>query len=325
MKTAFVTGGSGFLGLNLLEQLIETNWKILNFDISPIPGSFVGREKVVQIQGDITDLSSCEQAMPEKVDVVFHLAGDTSHWKQGDERQTRINVEGTRNLVDTALKRKAGRFIYTSSIAAYGFQPDRITEESVSNAENFWLNYFRTKRLAELEVHKGIKSGLDSVILNPANIIGPYDFSGWSRMFGMINKGNLPGAPPGKATFCHVQEVARAQIKAYEKGRTGHNYLLGGADASWIEFVQAIGRLLNLKTPKNPTPGFVLKALGRASYWLSTLTDKEPDVTPEKAILISSELVCSSEKAINELEYNPIPLVKMLEDCHEWMINENRL
>ncbi len=325
MKTAFVTGGSGFLGLNLLEQLIEANWKILNFDLSPLPDSFVGREKVDYIQGDITDHAACEQAMPEGVDGVFHLAGDISHWSRGDERQTRINVDGTRNMVDAAIKKKADRFIYTSSIAAYGFQREQVTEESVSTAENFWLNYFRTKRLAELEVRQGIKKGLDGVILNPANIIGPYDFSGWSRMFGMIENGKLAGAPPGKATFCHVQEVARAQIMAYEKGRTGHNYLLGGADASWFEFVQEIGKLLNRKTPKKPTPGFLLKALGRVSHWTSYLTGKEPDITPEKAILISSELLCSSEKAIKELDFKTVTLQEMLSDCYQWMRKEGRI
>ncbi len=324
MKTAFVTGGSGFLGLNLLEQLIDADWKVLVFDLVPLPELFNASERVEQIRGDITDYTACEHAMPEKIDVVFHLAGDTSHWKRGDERQTRVNVEGTRNMVAAALKQKTGRFIYTSSIAAYGFQPGRITEETVSRAENFWLNYFRTKRLAEIEVHKGIENGLDGVILNPANIIGPYDFAGWSRLFGMIKNGKLAGAPPGSATFCHAVEVARAQVMAYEKGRTGHNYLLGGADASWFEFVQEIGRLLGKKAPK-PIPGSILKGLGRASYWISCLTGKEPDVTPEKAILTSSELVCDSDKAINELGYTPVPLAKMLEDCHQWMIKENRL
>ncbi len=324
MKTAFVTGGSGFLGLNLLEQLIEAKWKTLVFDLSAPPEAFVQNEQIEYIQGDITDYAACEEALPDKVDAVFHLAGDTSHWKKGDQRQTRINVDGTRHMVNASLKRKAGKFIYTSSIAAYGFQPVRITEETVSTAENYWLNYFRTKRLAEIEVQKGIKKGLDGVILNPANIIGPYDFSGWSRLFGMINNGKLAGVPPGSATFCHVAEVARAHIMAYEKGRAGHNYLLGGVDASWFEFVQEIGKLLDRKTPK-PIPGFILRALGRASQWVSYLTGKEPDLTPEKTVLTSSELICSSKKAIDELGYTPVPLVKMLEDCHDWMIKEQRI
>jgi len=160
--------------------------------------------------------------------------------------------------VNAALKKKANRFIHTSSIATYGFQAGRITEEAQSSVDNyFWINYFRTKYLAELEIQRGIKNGLDAVILNPANIIGPYDHSGWSRMFFLINKGKIVGAPPGSASFCHVHEVAKAHITAFENGRCGHNYLLGGADATWLEFTKEIGNILGCKTPDKPIPSFV--------------------------------------------------------------------
>ncbi len=189
LNTAFVTGGSGFLGLNLLEQLIKLNAQIVVFDLKPSDQAIFKNRSITFIEGDITDPYACEKAMPENIDAVFHLAGNTSHWKYGDDLQTKINVMGTKNIVETALKKKAKRFIHTSSIAAFGFQPDTITEHSNSTAEGSGINYFRTKYLAELEVQQGIQKGLDAVILNPANIIGPYDYSGWSRMFFLIDKG----------------------------------------------------------------------------------------------------------------------------------------
>ena len=325
MKTAFVTGEAGFLGLNLIAQLVADHWQVLALDRMTSNVKHLEKLDVQLVVGDITNPTSYERAMPEDVDAVFHVAGNTGHWRLGDTRQTRDNVEGTRIMVSTALKRNARRFIFTSSIAAYGFHPERITEDTQSNAHNSWINYFRTKRLAELEVHKGIEQGLYAVILNPANIIGPYDYAGWSRLFTLIEKGHLPGAPPGRASFCHVREVAGAHISAYEKGRCGHNYLLGGADATFLELVQQIGRLLGRKVPARPTPAFLLKVIGRLSHWGSYLTRKEPDLTPEKATLVSSELVCSSKKAEQELGYKPVPLSTMLEDCHRWMIKEGLL
>jgi nucleoside-diphosphate-sugar epimerase len=325
LKTAFVSGGAGFLGLNLVENLVAAGWKVVVFDPASAGAATLEKPAVRCVEGDVTDVASCTGAMPEGVDAVFHLAADTSHWSRGDARQTRVNVRGTRVIVSAALERKARRFVHTSSIAAYGFQPGRISEESRSTALDSSINYFRSKRLAELEVQRGIEQGLDAVILNPANIIGPHDRSGWSRFFGLIDRGRLPGVPPGRASFCHVREVAAAELAAWERGRCGHHYLLGGADASFLELVQAIGKLLGRPTPTRTTPAWLSKLAGRLSLWGSCLTGREPELTPEKATLLSAELVCSSHKAEQELGYRPVPLESMLADCHRWLLEQHLL
>jgi len=325
LKTAFVTGGAGFLGINLIERLVAKKWHVMTMDLTSPNAKYLQNMDVQLITGDITDPDCCKKSIPDSIDAVFHVAGNTSHWKHGNELQTLVNVSGTQNMINAALKRKVKRFIYTSSIAAYGFHPNRITEESISTAENFWINYFHTKRLAEMEVHRGIQKGLDAVILNPSNIIGAYDFSGWSRLFHLIHENRLPGVPPGRASFCHAQAVADAHISAFKNGKCGHNYLLGGEDASFHALVEQIGKLLGKKVPARPTPGFILKTIGRASYWWSKISKKEPDLTPEKALLVSSELVCSSQKAITELGYQPHSLSFMLKDCHQWLIKEKRI
>ena len=325
MKTAFVTGGAGFLGVNLVEQLVAAGWEVIVFDTAGANSAQIEKQGVSLVKGDITDLASCQRALPAGVDAVFHLAGDTSHWKLGDARQTKVNVEGTRNVVAAALRSKARRLVHTSSVAAYGFQPSRITEEMQSTALDSSINYFRSKRLAELEVQREIDRGLDAVILNPSNILGPHDGSGWSRFFRLIDQGRLPGVPPGRASFCHVREVAAAHIGAFERGRPGRHYLLGGADATFLELVQQIGRLMGRPTPSRATPAFLSKLAGRLSLWGSYLTRREPNLTPEKATLLSSELLCSSEKAERELGYRSVPLQTMLEDCHHWMLAEGLL
>jgi len=274
------------------------------------------------VAGDITDHASCEQLIPENTNAVFHVAGNVSHWKLGDALQTLVNVDGTRNMIDASLKQNAHRFIYTSSIAAYGFHSHRVTESTPSTADNFWINYFRTKRLAELEVHDGIRRGLDAVILNPSNIIGAYDLSGWSRLFHLINENRLPGNPPGSGSFCHSKEVANAHIAAYENGRCGHNYLLGGVDVTFQVLAEEIGKLLGKKVPSRPTPAFVLEIIGRLSQWRSYVTKKDPDLTPEKALLVLSDLVCSTQKAIDGLVYRPQSLSSMFNDCYQWLIRE---
>jgi nucleoside-diphosphate-sugar epimerase len=325
MKTAFVTGGAGFLSHHLIAQLVEAGWKVWALDLAASGAEHLERLGVELIEGDITDPESCERAIPEGLDALFHVAASTSHWKLGDAQQTRVNVEGTRNVVTGALKRKTRRLIHTSSIAAYGFQPQRITEKCRSTALESSINYFRTKRLAELEVHAGIRAGLEAVILNPCNIVGAFDRSGWSRFFTLIEQGRLPGIPPGRSTFCHAPEVARAHLSAVEHGRSGEHYILGGADATFLEFAQGIGALLGRETPSRPTPAWLSKGAGRLSLWASYLTRREPDLTPETATLLSGILVASSAKAERELGYQPAPLSTMLEACHRWMLEEGLL
>jgi nucleoside-diphosphate-sugar epimerase len=324
-KTAFVTGGAGFLGVHLVSQLVAAGWKVLVFDRDAPEATQLEKLGIPILRGDITDPASCQEAMPAQVDAVFHLAANTSHWKLANSVQTRVNVEGTRTVVSTALARNAGRFIHTSSTAAYGFHTGQITEQTPSRALGSSINYFRTKRKAELEIERGIREGLDAVILNPANIIGSFDRSGWSRFFTLIDQGQLPGVPPGRASFCHVAEVARAHLAAYERGRCGERYLLGGADASFLEVVQQIGEMMGRPTPAGSTPAFLSKAAAQLYLWRSYLTRQEPHLTPEKAALLSGELICSSEKAERELGYRAVALSAMLEDCYQWMCAEELL
>jgi len=321
IKTAFVTGGAGFLGRNLVEELLLSDFEVVIFDRAR-PNGMLAERGVSFAQGDLTDAKACERAMPEGVDAVFHVAADTTHWKLGDAQQTKVNVDGTRAVAAAAIRRSASRFILTSSIAAFGFQRERITEDTVSTALHASINYFRSKRRAELEVLQAVERGLDAVILNPANIVGRYDASGWSRFFRLIAEGSLPGIPPGSGSFCHAREVARAHVAAFERGQSGHHYLLGGVDATFLEVVQRIGALLDRPVPKRPMPAFVSKAAGRLSLWGSYLTRREPDLTPEKAALLSADLLCSSDKAEKELAYQPVALQVMLEDCHRWLCEE---
>ena len=322
MPVAFVTGGTGFLGLNLIEQLLAQSWEVIALH-RPTSNLKHLREKDIQlVEGSITEPDSLITIFPEKVDAVFHVAGNTNLWSRRNHLQTRDNVEGTQNMVAAALKRQAKRFIHTSSEAAYGHHQQRIDEETQSNAIHSPINYHRTKYLAEMEIRKGIAKGLDALIINPANIIGPYDYHNWSQLFTLIDRQKLPGVPPATQTFCHVRKVAKAQITAFYRGKKGENYILGGAEVDYLTIAQEIKDMLGKQTPKKTTPGWMLKMLGRVSLWGSYITGKEPDMTPEKAILITSQVFCNSQKAENELDYHSVPLRSMLGDCYQWMLSE---
>ena len=115
----------------------------------------------------------------------------------------------------------------------------------------------------------------------------------------------------------------RAHVAAVEKGQTGHNYLLGGPDASYAEIVRMVCELLG--TPPNTMVGrpMVLSLAGRVSEWMSRITGKEPRISEEAAVMLSANIVCRSDKAVRELGYQVAPVEIMLRDCIDWMIAEN--
>ncbi len=324
-KTAFVTGGTGFVGINLVDQLCAGGWEVTALHRPTSDLIYLGRRAVRLVEGDITEPGSLERALPEGVDVVFHVAGNLNMWSRRNAEQIRDNVYGTRNVVARALAAKAGRLVHTSSIAAWGLPRGRIDESAPQRGGGAPINYLRTKYLAEEEVRKGLAQGLDAVILNPANIIGPYDRHGLARLIKLVHARKLPGVPPCEASFCHVREVAKAHLAAAEKGRRGENYLLGGADAAYLEVVRTVGEIAGRQVPVRVTPAPVLKAMGRLSQWASHVTGKEPTITPEIAKLVSRRLFCDSAKAERELGFKPVRLRAMFEDSYRWLANQGLL
>jgi nucleoside-diphosphate-sugar epimerase len=320
-RTAFVTGGTGFLGRHIVEQLASRGWRIVALHR---PTSDVRHLKAGGAQlavGSITDADSILRGIPDGCDAVFHVAGNTSLWSGDREQQTRENVDGTRNVVQAALARKVGRLVHTSTEGAWGEQHEAPFDETAkSNALASFINYERTKYLGELEVLKGVEKGLPACIMCPGHIVGKYDSTQWARMIVLVAKGKLPGVPPGKGTWAHATQVARAHVAAVDKGRSGERYLLGGAWETYLEAIRIIGELTGKKVPARAMPAWIVGVLGRVSQWGSYVTKKAPTVTPEIAAGMSRPPhLFKSDKAIRELGYEAIPLKDMLRESYEWL------
>ena len=123
---------------------------------------------------------------------------------------------------------------------------------------------------------------------------------------------------PGRACYCDVGSVVRAHLAAAEKGRTGHNYILGGSEASYSEIVQMVGKLLGQRTNTRIGRPLVLRSAGRVSEWISKITGKEPRISAESAAIVCGSIICRSDKAMRELDYRPTSLETMFRDCIGW-------
>lgn len=323
-KTAFVTGANGFVGTNLLRELLAQDWRVVamcrkSSDIRDLEGLPV--ERVI---ADVTDIDSLRAAMPRNPDAVFHAAGNTSLWARAGVEQLRVNVKGTRNVVRVALEKCARRFVHTSSVVAFGLHSGTVTEDTPTRGSNSPVVYVRSKAMAEREVRHGISKGLPAVIVNPGHLVGPYDRHNWSRLFGLVRGHRLPGVPPGGGSFCHAPTVAATLIAAAERGEVGANYLLGGADVSYAGLASEIARLIGRKTRVRALPPKLLRTYALAEEYIAPLFGREPEITRDAVELLASNLYCSSRRAMRELGYQPTPLPAMLEHCYRWLL-DNRL
>lgn len=324
-KNAFVTGGTGFLGINLIEQLLTDGWQVTALHRPNADLTYLKRFRVALIEGAIDDKASLEKAMPVNLDAVFHVAGDTNMWKKHNERQTRCNVAGTRNLVEVAINKKARCFIHTSSISAWGPVSGLIDEQTPQQGSTSLVNYEKTKWAGEQEALKAMQSGMKVVVMNPATIVGPYDKNTWGRAFFSLLKGEVPLTPSGNTSIVHVHEVVKAHIASVDKGQNGHNYILGGINSSFPEFFGEIAALLGKKLPTIASPG-LFKGLATLLEFGARFTQKEPPVTPELAEITSrKDYRFSSEKAQRELGLCNIPIKTCVNDNYQWLINEGLL
>ncbi len=325
MKSAFVTGATGFVGTNLVNELVRDGWSVTCLHRAGSNLTYLRRHPVELRVGDILDAQALRAAIPADVDAVFHVAADTQAWRPRDAAQTRTNVEGTRTVVEAARARGARRFVLTSTASAYGTQEGVLSETTPSNAAHSWINYQRSKWLSEEEVRKGARDGLNAVIVQPCAVFGPYDTSVWGKVFKIIRDGKMPALPPGSLPINHAVEVARAHIAAAQRGRSGENYILNGHAEPLARIFREMARLMGIELKAKVLPRPLFMAMGHVAGWVARVRHAEPDMTPEMADVLFRQSRVETDKAERELGYQRVPLDRCLGDSYEWLKAEGML
>jgi dihydroflavonol-4-reductase len=324
-RVAFVTGGTGFVGLNLVKELMIRGWDVTALHRPSSDLKLLKRFRPKLAVGELSDPGSLSTAIPPGTDTVFHVAGNTNMWRGGNAQQTRDNVDGTRNVVEAALAKQVRRLVVTSSISAYGMVSGQISEETPSLAANSRVNYQKTKWQAQEIALAAAAKGLEVVVMQPGAIMGPYDIGTWSRLFLMVRDDKLPGVPASMLTFTHVREVVGAHIAAADKGQNRGSYLLGGENKSMLELVREIAPLVGKPPPTKVMATGTLRIVATLGDLASRFTGKQPPITSEMVQTISKSVSTSSAKAQGDLGYRILPLKEMVKDCYDWMVAEGRL
>jgi dihydroflavonol-4-reductase len=322
MTTVLLTGASGFLGAHLLHALRAAGHNVRALSRRPESDAAIAATGATPVRASLADRDALQAAL-YGCSAVFHAAADTSMWRPHAVRQTATNVDGTENLLRAAEAAGVEAFMHTSSVSAWSHRVYGIIDESTGQLGGAsWINYERSKFLGE-QIVRG--SSLPWIVFNPSHILGPGDRHNWARLIMLIDRGKLPGIPPGIGAFADVREVARAQLRAWQRLRFGHTYLLGGEQASFVELVHRVGAALGRRTPRDATPAWLLMAVARLSDGWSRISGREPDITPESAALTCHALQVDSSRAVRELDYVEPSLDRLLADTLGWMRQQGML
>lgn len=317
-----VTGGSGFLGSAVVRALVARGVRVRALVRSTSPrGNFDGLECDVVV-GDLTDRESLRAAMKD-VRYLFHVAADYRLWARDPAEIVRANVEGTLNLKREALAAGVERIVYTSSVAALRVAGATVPvdETAALRPEEAIGAYKRSKTMAERAVEEMIlRDGLPAIIVNPTTPIGPRDIrpTPTGRILLDAARGRIPAFVDTGLNFAHVDDVAEGHLLAFERGRIGERYILGGENLSLQQLLGTVAELSGRKAPRVKLPRLPLFPLAYGAEAMARLTGKEPLLTLDGLRMSRYRMFFTSAKAERELGYRSRPYREGVADALAW-------
>ncbi len=316
-----VTGATGHLGNNLVRALLARGERVRALvlpgdDTRPIAGL-----PVEVTLGDVRDLGALLWAF-RGADTVYHLAGLITIAPGRETLLHQVNVLGTRNVVEAALRCNVQRLVYTASIHAMVEPPHgtMIDERQPFDPERIPTEYGRSKARAALEVLAGVERGLDAVIVCPTGIIGPYDFqpSEMGRLFLKVARRKMPLYVHGAYDFVDVRDVAWGLIAAVERGQRGESYILSGEAVTVRQLMSYLEECSGVQAPRLGLPASWARRVARWTSLYARLSGSRPAFTEESVSILVSNCCISHEKASRELGYTPRPIPETVADTLRW-------
>ena len=309
MAKYFVTGATGFIGGELVKQLIGRGHKVVALVRTPGRSAMLKALGVEMHAGDITDRETLRAPMTG-VDGVFHVA---AWYKVGvtEPLADQINVDGTRNVLQTMRELGIPRGVYTSTLAVFSDTKGQVPDETYRYEGPHLSEYDRTKWIAHYRVAlPKMEDGLPLSIVMPGMVYGPGDTSGMRTALVDLLRGRLP-MTPARTAFCwaHVEDTARGHILAMEKGRPGETYIIAGPRHTFEEAFARAAALAKVRTPiLHPGP-HAMRAMAVLMKGAERFVNLPPAFTPEALrVLAGTTYFGSSDKAARELGFTARPL-----------------
>jgi dihydroflavonol-4-reductase len=314
-----VTGASGHVGANLVRTLLSRNRPVralVHRNHKALDGL-----DVEKTEGDLCDLESLCRAF-EGAGIVYHLAAYISLSMDEWPVSERINVIGTRNVVEACLQMGVRRLVHFSSIHSFDQKPfDIPVDESRRQVDHRNCPpYDRSKAMGEKEVCNGGERGLNYIIVNPTAVVGPYDYgpSHFGEALIALAKGKMPALIEGGFDWVDVRDVVEGAVHAEEKAPAGSQYLLSGHWVSLCDLAALIQEITGISIPRLVCPLWLAPAGVPFTGLYSRITGRRPLYTSVSLRALHSNRTISHGKATRELDYKPREFRETIIDTLQW-------
>ena len=318
---ALVTGATGFVGSAVVRALVNAGWEVRALARSGSNRSNLNGLPVEVSVGDLTDRASLDRAIASCA-ALFHVAADYRLGTRDPEQLYRTNVEGTRNILNAARAAGVERMVYTSSVATIGLPADGSPgdEQTPVAVTDMIGHYKRSKYLAEELVREWAQTGVSVVIVNPSTPIGPGDVKPTPTGQTVLDAacGRTPAYVDTGLNIVHVDDVAAGHLLAFQRGRAGERYILGGQDMTLREILTHIAQLAGRKPPRVRLPHAAVLPIAYVSEALAKASGRATRISVEAVRMSRKRMFFSSAKAMRELGYEWRPAVAALEDAVQW-------
>ncbi len=319
--SVLVTGATGHIGNVLVRELLSRGEEVRALilpgeDDLPIRGL-----NVEKVRGDICSLDSLIPAF-KGIDAVYHLAGIIAITPGKQALLDRVNVAGTRNVIEACFISGTRRLVYTSSIHAIQEPPHGtvIDEKCPVNPDNVLGEYARSKAQATLEVKRAVQCGLDAVIVHPTGVVGPFDYriSEMGQLILDFIRGKLKAYLDGAYDFADVRDVARGMIQACREGRRGESYILSGQQISIKDLMSVLEETTGKKAPTFKVPAWIARTAGKLAPLYYRIIRSKPLFTDYSVDVLCSNSLVTSSKARTELGYTSRAVRESIADAVAW-------
>ncbi|RMH59613.1 MAG: NAD-dependent epimerase/dehydratase family protein [Candidatus Hydrogenedentota bacterium] len=321
-EKVLITGATGFVGSAVLRRLLNRGFPVRALVRRTSVRDNIRGLAVETVEGDLRDRPSLEKALAG-CSLLFHVAADYRFYAPDPTEIFCTNVDGTRNLMEAALKAGIRRIVYTSSVAVLGHPRDgsEATEETPATLEAMIGHYKRSKFLAEEIVQRMVESkNLPAVIVNPTAPVGPRDIkpTPTGRMILEASRGRIPAVIDTGLNIVSVDDVAEGHLLALEKGVLGRRYILGGENMTLKTIISIAAEHAGVPPPRFTLPRAPLIPIAFLLESIALLTGKPPRFTRDELEMARHPMYFSSRRAREELGYRPGPAADAIRRAVDW-------
>jgi dihydroflavonol-4-reductase len=315
-----VTGASGFVGSAVANAFRRAGFRVRVLVRPTSPRINVDPADEVFI-GDILDRASLARAL-EGMRYLVHAAADYRLWAPSAAEVLHTNVEGTRMVMEEALRARVERIVYTSSVATLDLSADGPADETRSLSPDRAVGaYKRSKVLAEdLVRHMVQERALPAVIVNPSTPIGPRDVrpTPTGRIIIEAASGRMPAFIDTGLNFVHVDDVAQGHVAALRRGRIGERYILGGENRTLREALTDIAEIVGRRPPRLRLPRLAIYPFAFGAELFARATGTTPFATVDGLRMSRHHMFFDDRKARRELGYASRPYREGLVEAIAW-------